>query len=113
MTVITPTPLVPWNPSSLCATCRLVANHDTTRRYDARPLKIAAVQGCVLCRYFYEELVIHSFGRPTKDVHLEVTRHGSYLSVVDFNNTVHHFEIFTERKHRQDCTMYLTLTYDR
>jgi len=113
MTVIAPIPLVPWNPSSLCATCRLVADHDTTQRYYARPLKIAAVRGCVLCRYFFEELVVYSFGRLTMDVHLEVTRHGSCLSVVDFNNTVHQFEIFTERKHRRDYTMHPTLTYNR
>jgi hypothetical protein len=113
MTVITPIPLVPQNPSNLCATCRLVANHDTIQEYYARPLKIATVRGCVLCRYLYEELVVHSFGRLTKDVHLEVTRHGSCLGVVDFNNTVHQFEIFSERKHRRDYTAYPILTYDR
>lgn len=53
MTVITPIPLVPRNPSNLCATCRLVANHDTTQKYYARPLKIAAVRGCVLVSDIY------------------------------------------------------------
>jgi hypothetical protein len=104
MTVITPTLLAPWSPTSLCATCRLVANHDTTQRYYAKPLKIAAVRGCTLCRYLYEKLVVDSLGRAMKDAYLEVTRHGPCLDVVDFTNTVYRFEIFTERKHNQNVS---------
>jgi hypothetical protein len=40
MTVITPIPLVPWNPSSLCATCRLVvqrSNLNMAYLVQARP----------------------------------------------------------------------------
>jgi hypothetical protein len=86
-------------------------------RYDSKILRETcedrSCRGCVLCRYLYDELVVHSFGRPTKDVHLEVTRHGSCLGVVDFSNTVHRLEIFAECEHRQDCTMCTILTYDR
>ena len=98
MAVLTSTFLVPWNTTNLCATCRLVAKHDTTQRYYAKSLKIAAARGCTLCRYFYEELVVGFLGRSFEDAHLEVARHGPCLAVIDFSNTLHQFEIFTERR---------------
>ena len=57
-------------------------------------MKVSAARGFALCRFFFEELVAHSYRSSQRQAQLEIARNTAELSVIDRDDKRHRFEIY-------------------
>lgn len=85
--------LIPREPGALCQQCRNVADRDIRVVYSEQTIKISAARGCALCRTLFEDLICNLFTASSTKRSLELSRLEGKVTVIDFNNTSHHYEL--------------------
>ena len=103
-----PTLLIPREPGALCQQCRKVAHpdiHAIQVVYSEQAVKISAARGCALCRTLFEDLICNLFTASSTKHSLELSRREGNITVFDFNNTSHSYELVDT-----DCEYILSRT---
>ena len=90
-----PTLLVPRTPGALCEFCETLATADCRIEYPQKHLKLSAARGCALCRMLFEELICNLVTIDFFKSSLALTRQHGDIQILDFNETLHNFELFS------------------
>lgn len=91
---------IPWAEGTLCALCRTLREGSCVLKYTEKTLRISAARKCALCRFFFEDIVRQTLRAAAGPADIEISRDGFRVSVLDFNKTVHRFEIYTTNQGR-------------
>lgn len=98
---LVPTLLIPREPGAVCQQCRNAADRDVQVVCSEQTINVSAARGCALCRTLFEDLICDLFTASSTKRSLELLRREGKVSVIDFNNTSHQYELVdTDCKYR-------------